>query len=261
MRLDTWVDNVANGAGNPKINRGAAGRVVLSDGIPPLEVPTRIDAAQGDIHPQGNPHTWLDPVRAKLIARNAERALAKLFPAHAETYATRRADFERRIDVALYGPRLIELVSVKRLDRAALRGRLHTLLDRKFKGEPLRSRAGGWLLRASPLRGIQVVEYHKVWVYFAQTFGLELVGVIEEYPGVRPGPGHIRRTIELIESKNVPLILVDNFYERDLPTHIATQSGATMVVLPNQVGGEDDVVDYFSLIDAVLDRMLQGAAK
>ena len=256
MRLEIWADHVASGSGNPAIQRGTPGRVVLSDGLSPLEVPTRIDAAAGDIHPQGNPHLWLDPVRAKQMARNAATALERLIPDSAPGFRERLADFEARLDRALYGEELLRLVGARTLDNRVLSGTLHEFLDREHGGAPLRERAGGWLARARPLRGAKAIEYHKVWAYFAQAFGLELRGVIEEYPGVRPGPGHVQRTIESLRRESIPLVLVDNFYERDLPGHVAKEGGARIVVLPNQVEGEEGVRTYFDLVDTILGRLL-----
>ncbi|MDF1564262.1 MAG: metal ABC transporter substrate-binding protein [Deltaproteobacteria bacterium] len=256
MRLELWVDNVTGGAGNPRLQRGMPGRVVLSDGVPPLEVPTRIDAAQGDIHPQGNPHIWLDPVRAKLMARNAAAGLQKLFPEQAALFAANLADFEGRLDRAFYGEALLKTVGARKLDRAVLSGRLHDLLDREFKGKPLRALAGGWLKQAEPLAGRDLVEFHKVWAYFASAFGFTLVGTVEAYPGIRPGPGHLEKVVALMKAKSVPLILVDNFYLEDLPRHVAGKAGAGFVMLPDQVGGEKDLETYFQLIDRILSHIL-----
>ncbi len=256
MRLELWVENVTGGAGNPKLQRGMPGRVVLSTGIPPLEVPTRIDAAQGDIHPQGNPHIWLDPVRAKRMARNIEVALARLFPEHSETFARNLKRFEARLDLAFYGEALLEIVGARKLDRAVLSGRLHALLDRSFKGSTLRSRAGGWLAKAAPLSGKNLIEYHKVWAYFASAFGFQIVGTVEAFPGIRPGPGHLEKIVALMKARQVPLILVDNFYLEDMPRHVAKRAGVRYVMLPDQVGGEKEIVTYFQLIDRILSLIL-----
>jgi ABC-type Zn uptake system ZnuABC Zn-binding protein ZnuA len=196
-----------------------------------------------------------------MLARNASKALARLFPEHASTFEANLQRFEDRINEAYYGPDLVHLVGAKRLDRAVLSGRLFSLLDKKFKGAKLGDRAAGWLKKARALRGLTLVEYHKVWAYFAQAFGFSLVGTVESYPGIRPGPGHIQSLIEMMKRKHVPLILVDNFYAKDLPEHVAKKAGAAYVMLPDQVGGEPDVQNYFQLIDRVLDEILAKLPK
>src|SRR5215211_6970057 len=102
MQLEIWADEVANGSGNPRIFRGASGRIVLSAGVPKLEVPSVVTRAEGDVHPEGNPHLWLDPVRAKLLAENVARALKTVAPQDAEYFDRRLQDFQRRIDRALF---------------------------------------------------------------------------------------------------------------------------------------------------------------
>src|SRR4030095_4999087 len=49
IELDAWSDVAVQGANNPKIIRGAPGRVDASRGIQVLEVPsTRVDRSSGD---------------------------------------------------------------------------------------------------------------------------------------------------------------------------------------------------------------------
>lgn len=257
MQLELWADEVANGSGNSRIFRGASGRISLSTGIPKLEVPAILTRAQGDIHPEGNPHLWLDPVRTKFLAENVAQALKTVSPADASYFDSRLRDFQRRLDQALFGEELIELVGSQKLCRLALDGRLREFLEsNEYNGKKLSGAAGGWLAKAKPLHGQRVVEFHKVWAYFASTFGFQLVGTIEEKPGIAPGPRHVKDTIELVKTEGVKIILVDNFYDAGLPERIAREGGARVVLLPNQVRGEKGVDDYFALIDHILDRSL-----
>jgi ABC-type Zn uptake system ZnuABC Zn-binding protein ZnuA len=257
MQLETWADEVANGSGNPRIFRGGPGRVRVSVGIPVEEVPPVITRAEGDVHPQGNPHVWLDPVRAKQIAATVAEALAEVTPDRRADIESRLRSFQSRIDDALYGQELVALVGARKLDRLVLDGALWPFLEKtEVGGEQLLSRLGGWLRTGLPLRGLRVVEYHKTWVYFAKTFGLELIGTIEEKPGIPPGPRHQREMADRIRRRNVTVILVDNFYDVSLPRRMAEDTGARMVVLPAQVGGEPGVDSYFELIDYLLDRLL-----
>lgn len=256
MQLETWADEVANGSGNPRIFRGAPGRVSVSQGIAKLEVPSVITRAQGDVHPEGNPHLWLDPVRAKLLAANVAKALGAALPAEASYFDQRLGDFHRRLDRALFGQELIKLVGSQKLSRLTLDGRLHQFLEtNQYGGKKLSELAGGWLAKARPLRGQKAVEFHKVWVYFAGTFGLQLTGTIEERPGIAPGPKHLSQLIEQMRRQGSRLVLVDNFYDPSLPRRIAEEAGARMVVLPNQVKGEQGIDDYFALIDHLLEQL------
>jgi len=252
-QLELWADQVANGSGNPKIFRGTPGRIIASNGISPLEVPAVVSREFGDIHPQGNPHMWLDPLLAKVQAGNIAEALKSVDPAGASYYESRKADFFRRVDNALFGPELLKLVGIQKLTRLAWSRELHSFLEtNKIDGQPLAAKAGGWLKTAEPLRGIKAFEFHKVWVYFARVFGIQLVGTIEERPGIPPGPQHLLQITERIKSEKVPLIMVDNFYDPGQPNSIARQTGAKVVILPNQVEGEAGVKTYFDLIGHII---------
>ncbi len=251
--LELWADQVANGSGNPKIFRGAPGRITASNSISPLEIPTVVSREFGDIHPQGNPHVWLDPLLAKVQAGNIAEALKSVDPGGAAYYESRKADLFKRIDNALFGPDLLKLVGIQKLTRLAWSGQLHSFLEEnKIGGQPLAARAGGWLKAAEPLRGVKVFELHKVWVYFARVFGIQLVGTIEERPGIPPGPQHVIQVVERIRAEKIPLILVDNFYDPSLPNRVAQQTGAKVVLLPNQVEGEPGVKSYFDLMDHIV---------
>jgi len=82
LELDAWSDVAVQGANNPKIVRGAVGRVDASRAVNVLEVPsTRVDRSLGDVHPLGNPHYSLDPGLMPIVTtfeKNREAFLARL---------------------------------------------------------------------------------------------------------------------------------------------------------------------------------------
>ena len=260
--LELWADEVANGSGNSKIFRGTPGRVVAGKGISSLEIPSVLSREMGDIHPQGNPHVWLNPLNAKLEAANICEALKSVDSSGASYYDGRLADFSNRIDTALFGPELLKLVGIQKLTRLIASGELKNFLENnKIGGQPLAAKAGGWLKAAESLRGVKAYEFHKVWVYFAQVFGIQLVGTIEERPGIPPGPQHVRALTEKIKAEKIPLIMVDNFYDPSLPNNIARQTGAVVVLLPNQVEGEPEIKTYFDLIDHLINKLTAALKK
>src|SRR5437762_5930828 len=79
---------------NPRIQYGKAGYVDCSTGIHPVEVPKTTDHSAGDVHPYGNPHYMLDPVRVKTAINNICNALVSNSPQY-------QADFNRNRDAYL----------------------------------------------------------------------------------------------------------------------------------------------------------------
>src|SRR6266480_4187241 len=173
LSLELWADEVVNGSGNSRIFRGTPGRIIASAGVSALEIPSVISRELGDIHPQGNPHIWLDPLLAKVEAGNICEGLKSADPPGAGYYESRKTDFFSRIDNALFGSELLKLVGIQKLTRLAWSGQLHNFLDsNKLAGQPLSAKAGGWLKAAEPLLGKKAFEFHKVWVYFSRVFGI-----------------------------------------------------------------------------------------
>src|SRR4249920_3102767 len=88
-------------ARNPKIQPSTPGYIDCSVYITPLEVPTRIDRALGDVHPTGNPHFNLDPVSGKAMARAIADGLARNYPEHAAIFQKNLAAYLATLDAAI----------------------------------------------------------------------------------------------------------------------------------------------------------------
>ena len=257
LQLEPWSEQVATGSGNPRIQRGQPGRIIASRGVRLLELPAEVSRAWGDIHPYGNPHIWLDPLNLKQECRNIADGLAQVSPSGAATFHKNASAFYHKIDVALFGETLVNLVGGDKLTRLAYDRQLYDFLkSNNYKGKALMNYLGGWLKQVQPIRGRKVVTYHKSWVYFGDRFSLWLRGEVEEKPGIAPGPQHQRALIERIKSEGIRSIIVDNFYDPAVPDYIARETGAKVVRVPVEVGGESGVNTYFDLITLIIRRLL-----
>src|SRR5438552_18921508 len=78
-----WLPLVTQQAGNPKVQAGKPGYFEAAPLVPTLEKPTRLDRAEGDVHPLGNPHIQTDPRNIARIAGPLSARLADLDPANA----------------------------------------------------------------------------------------------------------------------------------------------------------------------------------
>jgi zinc/manganese transport system substrate-binding protein len=257
LQLELWADKVADGSGNPKIQRGQPGRVIASAGIATLELPQVLSREWGDVHPYGNPHVWLDPLNAKDMAETIAKALVVLDPEHAEGYRLRLGTFQARVDEALFGRALVEEVGGGKLARLARQGRLDDYLAQKG----LAGKVGGWSKQAEPLRGRPIVTYHKTAVYLAARFGFRVPIEIEEKPGIPPSARHRDRVLEILREQGVRTILQEIFYERSAAEYLAARSGANVVALPIDVGVEVGAKDYFALIDLILEKLVQSETR
>jgi len=255
LGLDIWANAVTNASGNPAIQTGQPGRVIASEGIRAKELPSTLSKAWGDIHPQGNPHVWLDPVNMKRIAQNIHDGLVHVDPSRSAQYDAGLKRFDKRIDTALYGNWLVSEYGSSKLNRLSTRGRLESYLKRKGTYDKL----GGWLKRAEAIRGTKIVTYHKTWIYFCDRFGLDIVAEIEEKPGIPPSQTYLNKLIKTIKSSNVKLLFVDSFYPSKDGRYIAGKTGAKVVTSPIDVDRAAGTGDYFKMIDNLFDAIIAAS--
>ena len=85
LELDLWMDRIIDGSHNSDVMV-----VDCSQNIKPLEVPTfKADASYGDLHRFGNPHYWMDPANAPLMAKPILEALVARDAEHREYFTAR----------------------------------------------------------------------------------------------------------------------------------------------------------------------------
>jgi len=204
---------------NPKIQVGAPGYFDASRFAKILEIPTGVlTRAEGDVHPLGNPHYWLDPENGLQIAKGIQNKLSEMRPGDAAYFAERYDDFERRIKPA----------------------------DEK------------WLAEMKPYAGRKIVTYHRSWPNFADHFHLDVVGYVEPRPGIPPSPQHTVELMRLMKSEGVKVIAVEPYFDLKTPNAIARETGARVVVLMPSVGGEKEITDYFKLFDDDIAKLKQA---
>jgi zinc/manganese transport system substrate-binding protein len=253
LNLEIWTERLLDGAGNPKVRPGGAGYVLASAGVATKGRPSTLSRSQGDLHPDGNPHIWLDPLNMKVIVRNVAAGLARVDAPHAGEYRERADALNARIDTALYGDELIGLLGSALLDRLVRGGQLQEYLGRELGGAPLRDRLGGWLGRAQAMQGRSVVYYHQSWVYFTDRFGLTVAAYVESKPGIQPSAGHRRQVVEIAKLERVPVVLVTNYYDDRLARRIASDAGIEVAIVPIMTGGTKDAATWFDLMDTLVD--------
>ncbi len=205
-----WLPPLISQSTNPKIQVGAPGYFDASRFAKILEIPTGVvTRAEGDVHPLGNPHYWLDPENGLLIAKGIQNKLSEMRPGDAAYFAQRYDSFAQRIKQA----------------------------DEK------------WLAEMKPYAGRKVVTYHRSWPNLAEHFHLNVVGYVEPRPGIPPSPQHTVELIGMMKRDGVKVILVEPYFDLKTPQSVAQQTGAQVVVLLPSVGGEKEITDYFKLFD------------
>jgi zinc/manganese transport system substrate-binding protein len=186
-----------------------------------LEVPTRLDRADGDVHAAGNPHIQTDPRNFLAIGEALVGRMAELAPADAAAYRANWKSFAERW-------------------RAAI---------------------SRWEKQASSLRGVSVVVQHKAWPYLIDWLGLKEVATLEPKPGVEPSAAYLSHLVEQAAQTHPRLVLRAAYNSPRAADWFSAQTHVPVVVLPFTVGGDERAKDLFGLFDDTIDRLTAGAQR
>lgn len=214
-----WLPPLVTQSRNGEIQPGGPRRLTAASAVAILELPSGpVSRAQGDLHPGGNPHFMGDPRRVALIAAALAGKLSQLDGRNAAAYQQHLQDFQRRLGEA----------------------------------------QARWAQVLAPVRGRKVFTRHRTLTYFFDWSGLASGGELEPRPGVPPSPAHLAELVQVARRDGVKAIAVENFYDTKSADVVARYSGARVVLIPGDVGGEPGIDTYEKYVDVVV-RRLAGA--
>jgi zinc transport system substrate-binding protein len=215
LGLDTWMEKLSADAA-PK-----ARMLKVGDRVPTLTIKddpvgdeeadkAREDAGKKDDHDEHahekgatDPHVWLDPERARLIVRAIAEELGRADAAHAVAYRERATEIDK---------------SLAALDKE---------VEEKSKA---------WKTRG-------FITFHGSFQYFAERYKLNILAVIEPYPGSQPSGDYIKTVLDVVKSKKVPAL----FSEPQLdsrPAKILADEAKIPLGTLDPVGGNPDTDSY-----------------
>jgi zinc/manganese transport system substrate-binding protein len=214
-----WLPVLMARGGNPGVKPGTDGYFEAANFVPMLGVPQRLDRAEGDIHPRGNPHIQLDPHNIERIAPALSDRLAKLDPANAADYRKRLEDFNRHWQAAMQR----------------------------------------WETQAASLRGMPIVVHHESWAYLNRWLGLNQIGTLEPKPGVPPSSSHLAELLETLKVTPAKAVIRAPYQDPRASEWLSKQvPGLAMIEMPFTVGGNAQATDLFGLFDSSI-ALLKGA--
>ncbi|MBK4738935.1 metal ABC transporter substrate-binding protein [Noviherbaspirillum pedocola] len=213
-----WLPVLLQQSGNAKLLPGQPGYFEAGMLVPRLDVPTRLDRAEGDVHAAGNPHIQLDPRNIATVSAALAQRLAQIDPANAATYQSRQADFARRWNAAI----------------------------------------AKWSEQAAPLKGAAIVEHHKNMEYLMNWLGMRAVGTLEPKPGVEPSAAHLAELAAQLQRTPAKMVVRAAYQDARASQWLSEHAHIPAVTLPFTVGGDDAAKDLFSLFDDTVHRLLEA---
>ncbi|TMH68015.1 MAG: zinc ABC transporter substrate-binding protein [Betaproteobacteria bacterium] len=213
-----WLPLVVQQAGNPQIRAGQPGYFEAANYVTLRDKPARLDRAEGDVHPAGDPHIQGDPRNISRVASALAARLAEIDPANAETYRSRYKTFD----------------------------------------EKWRAAIARWEREAAPLKGVPILVQHKGFTYLIAWLGMKEVAALEPKPGVEPTVSYLSEVLATIQRQPVKIVIRAAYQSDRASQWIAERAKITPVVLPFTVGGDPEAKDLFGLFDDTLARLLKA---
>lgn len=181
---------------------GAGMESFLDKVIKMQEGMTVIDASRGidlmEEDGEANPHVWLSITKDIEQVKNIRDQLKEADPAHADQYEANAAAYLAKLE--------------------ALKTEMHATLD--------------------DVPHKDIVTFHEAFPYFAEEFGLHILGVIEREPGADPTPAELETTIEQVKELPVKVLFAEPQYSPAAAETIARETGAKLYSLDPVVTGE-----------------------
>ena len=213
-----WMPVVLRESGNSAIQPGSSGNFEAAQYVAMLEVPTRLDRAEGDVHAAGNPHIQTDPRNFLPIAEALRQRLIQLDPANTAYYQQQLATFNQQW-------------------RAAI---------------------AKWEKQAAPLKGVPVIAHHKGFPYLNDWLGLKEVAELEPKPGMEPSAAYLGRVLNELQQHPAKMVIRAAYQNERPSEWIAERAHIPAVMLPFTVGGTPQATDLFTMFDDTIQRLLAG---
>ncbi|MFH2018881.1 MAG: metal ABC transporter substrate-binding protein [bacterium] len=185
MGMDAWAENIAQVVNNADI-------INLDQyiALKPFELQGhKEEPAMEDGHSHENmdpnwdvdPHYWLDPDNARIMAIRIARHLGAIDAANKSYYESRAQDF---ID-------------------------------------DLMAKDSQWEEKINLLNKKEIVVFHDAWGYFADHFGLKIVATFEPFPGKSPSPQYLINLQNAIKTNNITALFVEPQLSKEAITALA----------------------------------------
>ena len=213
-----WLPVILRESANPDIAAGKRGNFEAAHYVTMLEVPTRLDRGEGDVHAAGNPHIQLDARNFLPIAQALSARISELDPANATHYNKRLQDFTANWKIA-----------IKR-----------------------------WEALATPLKGQSVVVQHHAYPYLLNWLGMKQIAELEAKPGMEPSATHLAKILTQLQSSPARMVLRAAYQYEKPSEWITQRARLNAVELPFSVGGNAAAKDLYGLFDDTIARLLAG---
>ena len=151
-----------------------------------------------------NPHVWVSISKNIEEVSNIAEELSSLDPNHANEYQDNANEYIAKLE--------------------NLKTEMHSTLDN--------------------IAHKDIITFHEAFPYFAEEFGLNIVGVIEIEPDSEPSAKEVENIISIINEKNIKALFTEPQYSSKIADTIAKETGAYIYTLDPIVTGDSNEKAY-----------------
>lgn len=158
-----------------------------------------MDCHEGHDHGHYDPHIWLSPNNAKVMAENICSALTGQYPQYSQVFRTNLESLQARLD------------DLQTLGESAL----------------------------ADLSCRKLITFHDGFSYLAHAFRLEILEAIEEESGAEASAKELIHMIELVKENQLPAIFTEKNGSVSAASVICAETGTNVYSLDMAMGGSD----------------------
>jgi manganese/iron transport system substrate-binding protein len=189
--------------------------------VPIVEMAAGLPVLAGD--PQegesGNPHLWLNVQYAMHYVEKIRDGLIEVDPAGADAYRSNTAAYLEELDA----------------------------LDKEV----------ATAMESIPPERRKLVTFHDAFPYFAERYGLEVVGVVVESPGREPSARELADLVDQIRAQDTPTVFAEPQLNAQLLQTVAKDAGVTVKTLLSGAFTAD-VHSYVELMRFDAQQLVEG---
>ena len=162
-----------------------------------------------------DPHIWLSPANAKIMAANICESLCNQYPMHSET-------FQSNLKVLFS-----DLDTLEAYGQAQL----------------------------STLRHRDLITFHDGFGYFAESFGLQILEAVEEESGSEASAQELKHLITVVREHDLPAIFIEINGSVSAADVISRETGATVYALDMAMSGDSYFDAMYHNIDTIKEAL------
>jgi manganese/iron transport system substrate-binding protein len=192
-------------------------------GVPVIEMSAGLPIIGGDTsEPAGNPHLWMDPQNVVHYVEQVRDGLIKIDPAGEATYTANAAAYVQQLNA----------------------------LDKEIASA----------ISSIPPDKRKLVTFHDSFPYFAQRYGLTIVGTVVESPASEPSARAMASLEDKIRNENIEIVFKEPELNTQLLEMAAQDAGAKVMTLLN-IAYADDVHSYIEMMRFDAQQLVQGLSQ